>query len=137
MLYPDPKMRTLLGWPIRWLASVFAFVWMATGALPIEAASEPRQQIAQSASGLSASGSDTAIALADHASAIVGFLGASNGSEFEREIEEEERNESVAALFALALFDRLGSFHAIEVRDPSAIRLASLSPSANRAPPLA
>lgn len=38
MLYPDPKLRLMMGWPIRWVAGLFSLLMVAAAAFPAYAA---------------------------------------------------------------------------------------------------
>jgi hypothetical protein len=49
-LYPDPKLRLMMGWPIRWIAGFFSLLLVVAAAVPAYA-SEPSDPFRDGAKG--------------------------------------------------------------------------------------
>lgn len=88
MLYSDSKHRTLLGWPIRWAAGLFALLTVAAGAIPAYAGDAPNSLIDAARGALYSAHADAGTN-ADVLCAATGeLLGSKSSTEVEVEIEE-------------------------------------------------
>jgi len=135
-LYPDPKARLILGWQIRWVASLFALLMFAAGAVPAYAAeSEEGSVVEQSVQPLAGADDESASA-SEPCDPTDGIIGPFAKTSWEPEVQEEETDSSPAAIVAPLVFVlETGSPARDDVRTLRSTR--SSGRLSSRAPPLA
>ncbi|MEZ4330887.1 MAG: hypothetical protein R3F35_04005 [Myxococcota bacterium] len=131
MQHPDPSQRAVLGWPIRWIASLLLFLLFAAGGVPTNACEASDSGLDRPSDALFAWDDDRG-AKDDLRAATHEMLGSKSPSDSEVEEEESDSSPGWAAAFLLPIvaqdLDRARDAHPLRSVEASGRR-------SGRAPP--